>query len=90
PVLQGFHGNELLYLKGNKSHVSTYHTSGELLKKFKAKDIKKVDEKNSKWQPMYLEAENVQSNHKTIIEFKNYKVNVGVSDDLFTTRSLEK
>ncbi|MBX9836867.1 MAG: hypothetical protein K2X69_01000, partial [Silvanigrellaceae bacterium] len=24
PVLQGFHGNELLYLKGNKSHVSTY------------------------------------------------------------------
>ncbi len=68
----------------------SYDTSGELLKKFKAKDIKKVDEKNSKWQPMYLEAENVQSNHKTIIEFKNYKVNVGVSDDLFTTRSLEK
>ena len=68
----------------------SYDTSGELLKKFKAKDIKKVDDKNSKWQPMYLEAENVQSNHKTIIEFKNYKVNVGVSDDLFTTRSLEK
>lgn len=67
-----------------------YDSNGQLLKKISAKDIQKVDEKNNKWQPMRLEAENVQSNHKTVIEFKNYKANQGIKDDLFTTRSLEK
>lgn len=67
-----------------------YDVSGQLLKKFTAKNIQKVDAKNNKWQPMYLEAENVQSNHKTILEFKNYKANQGVKDELFTTRYLEK
>ncbi|MFZ4404024.1 MAG: outer membrane lipoprotein-sorting protein [Pseudobdellovibrionaceae bacterium] len=68
----------------------SYDQNGQLLKKISAKDIQKVDAKNNKWQPMVLEAENVQSNHKTILEFKNFKANTGVSDDLFTTRSLEK
>jgi outer membrane lipoprotein-sorting protein len=67
-----------------------YDASNQLLKKFSAKKVEKVDAKNNKWQPMYLEAENVQNNHKTILEFKNFKANVGVSDDKFTTRYLEK
>ncbi|MCM0606174.1 MAG: outer membrane lipoprotein-sorting protein [Xanthomonadaceae bacterium] len=67
-----------------------YDLNGQLLKKTMSKKIEKVDAKNNKWQPMYLEAENVQTNHKTIIEFKNYKANTGVSDDLFTARYLEK
>lgn len=70
--------------------AESYDQTGQLFKKVSARDIQKVDEKNNKWQPMVLEAENLQSNHKTVIEFKNYKANVGVSDDLFTTRSLEK
>jgi uncharacterized protein len=67
-----------------------FDSNGQLLKKISAQNIQKVDEKNNKWQPMKLEAENVQSNHKTVIEFKNFKANQGVKDDLFTTRSLEK
>jgi uncharacterized protein len=67
-----------------------YDSGGQLLKKFAAKKIEKIDAKNNKWQPMYLEAENVQGSHKTILEFKNFKANVGVSDDKFTTRYLEK
>jgi outer membrane lipoprotein-sorting protein len=67
-----------------------YDLTGQLLKKFAARKIEKVDPKANKWQPMELEAENVQDSHKTILEFKNYKANVGVKDDEFTARSLEK
>ncbi len=66
-----------------------YDSGNQLLKKFTAKRIENVDAKNDKWQPMYLEAENVQSNHRTILEFKNFKANVGFSEDKFTTRYLE-
>ncbi len=67
-----------------------YDSSGQLLKRVSARDIVKVDEKASKWQPMVLEAENVQTGHRTIIEFRNFKANAGVKDELFTTRTLEK
>lgn len=67
-----------------------YDTGKQLLKKFAAKNVQQVDTKNNKWQAMLLESENAQTNHKTILEFKDYKANQGVSDDLFTTRNLEK
>lgn len=67
-----------------------YDLSNQLLKKVAARNIEKVDATNNKWQPMVLEAENVQTGHKTILEFKNFKANQGVSDDVFTTRTLEK
>lgn len=68
----------------------SFDLSGQLLKKFTARDVQKVDPKNNKWQPMELQSENVQSGHKTVIAFKNYKANQGVKDELFTTRYLEK
>ena len=64
--------------------------SGNPLKKIAAKNIEKIDAKAGKWQPMILSAENLQTGHKTIIEFKNFKANVGVGDDVFTSRYLEK
>lgn len=67
-----------------------YDLNGELLKKLSAEDIQKVDAKNNKFEPMKLTAENVQTGHKTVIEFKNFKANVGVGDETFTTRYLEK
>jgi uncharacterized protein len=70
--------------------AESFDTQGALLKKISARNITLVDEKNNKWIPMNIEAENVQTNHKTLIEFKNYKANQGVKDELFTTRSLEK
>ena len=68
----------------------SFDLGGQLLKRFSAKNLEQVDTKAGKWQPMVLEAENVQTKHRTVIEFKNYKANVGVSDDLFSTRYLEK
>jgi hypothetical protein len=68
----------------------SFDLNSQLLKKFTARKIEKVDAKNSKWQAMELIAENVQSGHKTILEFKNYKAGVGVKSELFTSRSLER
>jgi uncharacterized protein len=68
----------------------SYDLNGQLFKKFAARKVEKIDEKNNKWQPMELESENVQTGHRTIIEFKNYKANVGVGNEQFTARYLEK
>lgn len=67
-----------------------YDSSGELSKKFFARKVEKIDAKNNKWQPMELESQNVQTGHRTILEFKNFKAGAGVSDSLFTSRSLER
>ncbi len=67
-----------------------YDQSGQLLKKVTATKVEKVDAKKDKWQPMRLEAENVQSGHRTVLEFSNFKANVGVKNELFTSRNLEK
>jgi len=66
-----------------------YDQSGGLLKRTRAEDVQRVDTKNDRYQPMKLSAENVQTGHKTIIEFANFKANVGVGDEVFTARSLE-
>jgi uncharacterized protein len=67
----------------------TYDQSRELLKRTRAEDVQRVDTKNDRYQPMKLTAENVQTGHKTIIEFANFKANVGVGDEVFAARSLE-
>ncbi|HYX33799.1 MAG TPA: outer membrane lipoprotein-sorting protein, partial [Oligoflexus sp.] len=70
--------------------AENFDSAGKLLKKIQASDIRKVDDKNNKWQPMTMEAENVQTGTRTVLEFSNFKANVGVNDGLFTARSLEK
>jgi outer membrane lipoprotein-sorting protein len=67
-----------------------YDLNGELLKKLSAEDVQKVDPNNNRYQPMKLTAENVQTGHKTIIEFKDFKANVGIGDDVFTARTLDR
>jgi uncharacterized protein len=66
-----------------------YDLNGQLLKKLTDEDVQKVDSNNNRYQPMKLTAENVQTGHKTIIEFKNFKANVGIGDDVFTARYLD-
>lgn len=68
----------------------SYDVGGQLLKRTSASDIQLVDAKAHRFQAMKLVGEDAQSGHKTIIEFKNFKANVGVEDDVFTTRSLER
>jgi outer membrane lipoprotein-sorting protein len=67
-----------------------YGTNGELLKETSSSDIREVDAATNRWQPMKMEADNLQTGHKTVITFENYKVNQGVSAELFTTRSMEQ
>jgi uncharacterized protein len=66
-----------------------FDLQGALLKRLVQEDVREVDPANHRWQPMRLVAENVQTNHKTIIELKNFKANVGISDAAFTPRALE-
>lgn len=69
--------------------VDIYDPTGELLKKITTENIQEVDPANHKWQPMKQTCANVQTGHSTVIEFTNFKANVGVSDNVFTARSLE-
>ncbi len=71
-----------------KSEV--YDLSKQLYKRFLYRNIEKVDQKNNKWQFMLSEIVDLHTNHKTTMEFKNYKANIGVDPNVFTTRFLEK
>jgi uncharacterized protein len=66
-----------------------YDTGGELLKRIVAENIQEVDPASHKWQAMRQTSSNLQTGHSTTIEFTNFRANVGVSDSVFTTRSLE-
>jgi uncharacterized protein len=66
-----------------------YDSQGALLKRLTQEDLREIDPKDHKWQAMRLTAENTQSGHKTVIELKNFKANVGVSDAEFTPAFLE-
>jgi predicted RND superfamily exporter protein/outer membrane lipoprotein-sorting protein len=70
--------------------VDYWDESGQLLKTLTFSDIKLVDQKRGKWQAMRLEASNVQTGHRTVIKFDNFKANQQVKDEFFTTRYMEK
>jgi outer membrane lipoprotein-sorting protein len=55
-----------------------------------ASDIRLVDQAARRWQPMTLEAQNVQSNYRTVIRFENFRANQGVNPEYFTTRAMER
>jgi predicted RND superfamily exporter protein/outer membrane lipoprotein-sorting protein len=64
--------------------------AGQLLKTSTYTDIQLVDKTRGKWQAMRLEASNVQTGHRTVIKFDNFKANQQVKDEFFTTRYMEK
>jgi uncharacterized membrane protein YdfJ with MMPL/SSD domain/outer membrane lipoprotein-sorting protein len=67
-----------------------YDENGQLLKVFSSSDVRLLDPVKQRWQPLHLEIKNVQTGHRTIIEFTNLKVNQGVAPDYFTTRYMER
>lgn len=67
-----------------------YDEAGELLKETRFSKFLEVDPQRKKWQAGLLEAKNVQSEHSTAIHIDEFKVNVGVKDDYFTTRYMEQ
>lgn len=64
--------------------------TGQLLKTSTYTDIQLVDKMRGKWQAMRLEASNVQTGHRTVIKFDNFKANQQVKDEFFTARYMEK
>lgn len=67
-----------------------YDEGNQLLKLFRSADVKLVDSGRQKFQPMRLEAENVQTQHRTVIKFEQFKANQSVDDDYFTARYMER
>lgn len=70
--------------------AEAFDAGGALLKVITLKDHRNVDPRNGKWVAMRLEAQNVQENRRTVIEFDRYDVNQGVSEDAFTARAMER
>lgn len=64
--------------------------AGQPLKTFAASDVKLVDPARGKWQPMRLETTNLQTGHRTIIQFEDFKTNQQVEDEFFATRYMER
>lgn len=64
--------------------------AGQPLKTIHTTELKKVDEAANKWQPMFLEAQNVQTGHSTKIRVDVLKVNQDLPDELFAPRQLER
>lgn len=63
--------------------------ANQLLKRIVFHNIRQVGS-NGRWQPMLAEAENLQTGHRTTIQFENFQADQGVAESLFTPRELEK
>jgi hypothetical protein len=67
-----------------------WDTAGTLVKESVGRDVREIDPANHKWQAFTLTMRNVQTGHSTDIVWKNVEVGVGLGDDVFTERYLEK
>jgi hydrophobe/amphiphile efflux-3 (HAE3) family protein len=67
-----------------------YDVGGRLLKTITASDIQLVDPQKGRWQAMRLDARNIQTGHSTVIQFKDFKANQGLTDQQFSARDLER
>jgi hypothetical protein len=67
-----------------------YNARGELERTFHGTEVTNIDPKAGKWQALRLEMTNVKTKHTSVIAFSNFRANVGVSDDYFTTRYMER
>lgn len=63
--------------------------NGTPFKKYLGTKTELVDKKANKWQSMRMQMDNLQTGHKTIIDFTNFKTGAGLPKDKFTARSLE-
>jgi uncharacterized protein len=69
--------------------IEGWDGAGELFKRAVFSQVQAVGQDGNRWQPMHLEAENLQTGTKTIIEYEDYQAERNVSDNFFTPRYLE-
>lgn len=67
-----------------------YDGAKQLLKVSTLSNIVNVDNGKQRWQPMHMEVQNMQTGHRTVIDWKEFKANQGVKNEFFTPRYLEK
>ncbi|MBM3394292.1 MAG: outer membrane lipoprotein-sorting protein, partial [Betaproteobacteria bacterium] len=70
--------------------ADVHDEAGDMLKTMKYSNIKLADAAKKRYQPLLLEAHNVQTEHRTQIKIVESKSNTGVKDDFFTTRYMEQ
>ena len=70
--------------------TDTWDRAGAPFKEFRSRDIRQVDGANYKWQAFQIDARDRQTGHSTQLTFSKLEVGIGVSDDMFTTRTLER
>ncbi len=63
---------------------------GALLKELTATDVRSIEPKTDKWQAFRLVMENRQTGHHTELVFTKLEVGVGLRDDEFSERYLDK
>ncbi len=64
--------------------------AGALLKELSTADVREVDPAHHKWQAFTLTMHNRQTGHTTEIVWTKLEIGVGLGDDVFTERYLEK
>jgi hypothetical protein len=67
-----------------------WDTGGTLLKEFEAADVRPIDARNAKWQAFRLTMTNRQTGHRTELVFTKLDVGVGLRDEEFSERYLDK
>lgn len=67
--------------------IDYYDRMGKLHRQMQTFDIKEID---GFWTMGKMEMINVQTNHKTVLEFKNQKFNMPLTESKFTVKTLEK
>lgn len=72
------------------ARVRVWDLGGRELKEIIYGDLREIDVENGKWHAMRIEARNVQTNTRTLIEITKESINVGLSEDLFRPEYLEQ
>ncbi len=67
-----------------------WDTAGALLKELEAHDVRAIDVKNGKWQAFRLAMRNLQTGHRTELVFTKLEVGIGLHDEEFSERYLDK
>jgi len=78
------HGNFVV----NK--VEYFDKRGALFKKLTATDIKPVPGAAGFYRAYVLTMENLKTKHKTVLSYKDFKIDSEVDKDVFTLRFLER
>lgn len=72
------------------TRIKAWDLNGRELKEIIYSEIREVDPVKSKWHAMRIEARNLQTKTRTLIQIQDEQVNVGLTDDLFTPTALER